>query len=169
MVLNLNKNCYWSPACIEYFIVYYISYCCISYLDSLSRLCAENYIPSLDDVLRVRVPTTGIIEYTFPLSRDLHFRWALIGIWFIIVNYCSNRMVDVGGQRSERRKWIHCFDKVQAIIFLVAVSEYDQVLAEDESQVCYFDVVKSLLFINICCLIRTDCWRVWHYLETLFC
>jgi len=78
-------------------------------------------------------------------------------------------MVDVGGQRSERRKWIHCFDKVQAIIFLVAVSEYDQVLAEDESQVCYFDVVKSLLFINICCLIRTDCWRVWHYLETLFC
>jgi len=45
-------------------------------------------------------------------------------------------MVDVGGQRSERRKWIHCFDKVQAIIFLVAVSEYDQVLAEDETQVC---------------------------------
>lgn len=87
------------------------------YLDSLDRLCAENYIPSVDDVLRVRVPTTGIIEYTFPLSRDLHFR-----------------MVDVGGQRSERRKWIHCFDKVQAIIFLVAVSEYDQVLAEDETQ-----------------------------------
>ena len=46
-------------------------------------------------------------------------------------------MVDVGGQRSERRKWIHCFDKVQAIIFLVAVSEYDQVLAEDETQVCH--------------------------------
>ena len=45
-----------------------------SYLDSLDRLCAENYIPSVDDVLRVRVPTTGIIEYTFPLSRDLHFR-----------------------------------------------------------------------------------------------
>lgn len=47
-------------------------------------------------------------------------------------------MVDVGGQRSERRKWIHCFDKVQAIIFLVAVSEYDQVLAEDETQVRHF-------------------------------
>ena len=45
-------------------------------------------------------------------------------------------MVDVGGQRSERRKWIHCFDRVQAIIFLVAVSEYDQVLAEDDTQVC---------------------------------
>lgn len=36
-------------------------------------------------------------------------------------------MVDVGGQRSERRKWIHCFENVTSIIFLVALSEYDQV------------------------------------------
>lgn len=44
-------------------------------------------------------------------------------------------MVDVGGQRSERRKWIHCFDNVTSIIFLAAVSEYDQVLYESESDV----------------------------------
>jgi len=37
------------------------------------------------------------------------------------------RMVDVGGQRSERRKWIHCFEGVKAIIFLTAINEYDQV------------------------------------------
>ncbi|KAK6322728.1 hypothetical protein J4Q44_G00075200 [Coregonus suidteri] len=37
---------------------------------------------------------------------------------------------DVGGQRSERRKWIHCFERVTSIIFLVALSEYDQVLYE---------------------------------------
>lgn len=36
-------------------------------------------------------------------------------------------MLDVGGQRSERRKWIHCFDDVKAIIFLTAINEYDQV------------------------------------------
>ena len=36
-------------------------------------------------------------------------------------------MVDVGGQRSERRKWIHCFEDVKAIIFLTAINEYDQV------------------------------------------
>lgn len=42
-------------------------------------------------------------------------------------------MVDVGGQRSERKKWIHCFEDVTAIIFMVAISEYDQVLFEDES------------------------------------
>lgn len=45
------------------------------------------------------------------------------------------RMVDVGGQRSERRKWIHCFENVTSIIFLAAVSEYDQVLYESENDV----------------------------------
>lgn len=46
-------------------------------------------------------------------------------------------MVDVGGQRSERRKWIHCFENVTSIIFLVALSEYDQILFESENEVCY--------------------------------
>lgn len=44
-------------------------------------------------------------------------------------------MVDVGGQRSERRKWIHCFENVTSIIFLVALSEYDQILFESENEV----------------------------------
>lgn len=49
--------------------------------------------------------------------------------------FLFNRMVDVGGQRSERRKWIHCFESVMSIIFLVALSEYDQVLAERDNEV----------------------------------
>ena len=44
-------------------------------------------------------------------------------------------MFDVGGQRSERKKWIHCFEGVTAIIFCVALSAYDLVLAEDEETV----------------------------------
>ena len=47
---------------------------------------------------------------------------------------CSS-MFDVGGQRSERKKWIHCFENVTSIIFCVALSEYDQVLLEESSQV----------------------------------
>lgn len=44
-------------------------------------------------------------------------------------------MFDVGGQRSERKKWIHCFEGVTAIIFCVALSDYNLVLAEDEEMV----------------------------------
>lgn len=46
-------------------------------------------------------------------------------------------MFDVGGQRSERKKWIHCFEAVTSIIFCVALSEYDQVLLEESRQVYY--------------------------------
>lgn len=46
-------------------------------------------------------------------------------------------MVDVGGQRSERRKWIHCFENVTSIIFLVALSEYDQILFESDNEVIF--------------------------------
>ena len=45
-------------------------------------------------------------------------------------------MFDVGGQRSERKKWIHCFENVTSIIFCVALSEYDQCLLEESNQVC---------------------------------
>ena len=52
-------------------------------------------------------------------------------------------MFDVGGQRSERKKWIHCFEGVTAIIFCVALSAYDLVLAEDEEMVRYRVVLKA--------------------------
>jgi guanine nucleotide-binding protein G(i) subunit alpha len=44
-------------------------------------------------------------------------------------------MFDVGGQCSERKKWIHCFESVTSIIFCTALSEYDQVLLEEKNQV----------------------------------
>lgn len=44
-------------------------------------------------------------------------------------------MFDVGGQRSEMKKWIHCFESVTSIIFCTALSEYDQVLLEESNTV----------------------------------
>ena len=44
-------------------------------------------------------------------------------------------MIDVGGQKSERRKWIHCFQDVTAILFLVSLSGYDQCLIEERNAV----------------------------------
>lgn len=44
-------------------------------------------------------------------------------------------MVDVGGQRTERRKWIHCFDNVNMILFVLALSDYDLLDEEDKRYV----------------------------------
>ena len=44
------------------------------------------------------------------------------------------RIIDVGGQRSERKKWVHCFQDVTAILFIAAISEYDQTLYEDDAR-----------------------------------
>lgn len=95
---------------------YHLNDSCKYYLDDIERLGAEDYLPTEQDILRVRVPTTGIIEYPFDLENIIF------------------RLVDVGGQRSERRKWIHCFENVTSIMFLAALSEYDQVLAESEDE-----------------------------------
>lgn len=59
--------------------------------------------------------TTGITETHFRIGELVY------------------RLLDVGGQRSERKKWMHCFEGVTAVVFLAALSEYDQVLIEDET------------------------------------
>ena len=62
-------------------------------------------------------------------------------------------MFDVGGQRSERKKWIHIFDNVDCVLFVVAMSEYDQMLVEDrcvnrmhESLNLFEDIVNNEFF-----------------------
>ena len=67
-------------------------------------------------------------------------------------------MFDVGGQRSERKKWIHCFENVTSIIFCVALSEYDQVLLEESQQVGSF---WSLFYSKTDSLARIEWWKVW--------
>ncbi|KAG8142606.1 hypothetical protein E2320_005818 [Naja naja] len=101
-------------ACFERASEYQLNDSAAYYLNDLDRLTSPGYVPNEQDVLRSRVKTTGIIETQFSF-KDMHFR-----------------MFDVGGQRSERKKWIHCFEGVTCIIFCAALSAYDMVLVEDE-------------------------------------
>ncbi|VDN55666.1 unnamed protein product [Dracunculus medinensis] len=97
------------------------------YLNYLDRISQPGYVPTQDDVLRTRVKTTGIVETHFTY-KDLMF--------------------DVGGQRSERKKWIHCFEGVTAIIFCVAMSEYDMRLAEDDEMTFFKILLLFQIFFN---------------------
>lgn len=85
------------------------------YFENVFKFVDRKYLASDQDILIGRIKTTGISETVFNI-RNTKFR-----------------MFDVGGQRSERKKWIHCFDNVTAVLYVVAVSEYDEKLYEDES------------------------------------
>ena len=127
------------------------------FLDQLSVVCQPNYLPSEQDVLRSRVRTTGIVENDFEIENN------------------AFKMYDVGGQRNERKKWIHCFENVTAVLFVAAISEYDQVLYEDENtnriiealnlfeEICnsrWFRETSMILFLNKRDLFAEKCQKV---------
>jgi len=93
----------------------------------VDRLFRPNYMPSDQDILYAKSRTIGIVETGFELENHTY------------------RMIDVGGQRSERRKWIKAFDGVGAVLFVAAISAYDVFVPEDPSQ---SQVEEALMLFN---------------------
>eukprot|EP01100_Stratorugosa_tubuloviscum_P014957 TRINITY_DN82_c1_g2_i2.p1 TRINITY_DN82_c1_g2~~TRINITY_DN82_c1_g2_i2.p1 ORF type:complete len:350 (-),score=147.34 TRINITY_DN82_c1_g2_i2:136-1185(-) len=102
----------------------------IYFFENIDKLSKPGYVPDEQDILRSRSKTTGIVEFEFDIE-NVHFR-----------------LVDVGGQRSERKKWMHCFQDVTAVLFCVALSEYDLKLYEDDTTNRMHESLK--LFKEIC-------------------
>lgn len=113
----------------------------VYYFTAIDRMAQPGYLPTDQDILRSRVKTTGITETTFKVGE------------------LTYKLFDVGGQRSERKKWIHCFENVTALVFLVSLSEYDQMLYEDESVVSICLAYSPPTCINSPPLSRTVCKR----------
>eukprot|EP00066_Takifugu_rubripes_P013033 XP_011602299.1 PREDICTED: guanine nucleotide-binding protein G(o) subunit alpha-like isoform X2 [Takifugu rubripes] len=82
------------------------------FFENMNRIIAPLYVPTETDVLRVRVRTCGVVETQFQLNQMIF------------------RLYDVGGQRSQRRKWLKCFEGIQAVWFVAALSSYDTTLME---------------------------------------
>jgi len=96
------------------------------YIKNLDRFTEEGWTPSEEDSVMARIRTTGIVVSNLEskLTQEdkdepdrLHFQ-----------------VVDVGGQRNERKKWIHCFDDVRAILFIDNLAGFNQVLFEDSGK-----------------------------------
>lgn len=98
------------PDCAQYF------------MDNLGRLSEVDYVPTKEDVLYARVRTTGVVEIQFSPVGESRKSGEVY------------KLYDVGGQRNERKKWIHLFEGVTAVIFCAAISEYNQTLFEDETK-----------------------------------
>ena len=66
-----------------------------SFMEELDRTASEDYLPTEQDILRSRVPTTGIIEYPFdldgivfrlhPMHKLLAWTWTLLIHYLLIV------------------------------------------------------------------------------------
>lgn len=115
---------------------------CKYFFEKVEAISQPEYLPTVDDILQARVRTTGIVQMDFK------------------INNARFQMFDVGGQRNERRKWIHAFDDVTALVFVAALSEYDQVLAEDgetnrmkEAVNLFGQIVNSSWFKNTNCIL----------------
>jgi len=96
----------------------------------VDRIAESSFIPNDNDILLVRYRTTGVIEQKFEMKNNMF------------------HVFDVGGQKSERKKWIHCFDMVTAVIFVASLSCYDEVMFEDEENNSMVDSID--LFGSIC-------------------
>ncbi|OQV25516.1 Guanine nucleotide-binding protein G(q) subunit alpha [Hypsibius exemplaris] len=82
------------------------------FLNRIAAIADPKYVPTEQDVLRARQCTAGVQQYSFDF-RGVPFR-----------------VMDVGGLRSERRKWIHCFEDVTSVLFVAALSDYDKYLLD---------------------------------------
>ena len=138
-----------------------------SFLDDLARITDEAYIPSVEDVLQSRARTIGVKELLFTTD---HHQWRYeASPRSPRLSDRSYRLVDVGGQRNERKKWIHCFEGVTAVIFFADTSAYNLNLLEDSrvnrllealalfEEICnckYFIETPMILFLNKIDLLR---------------
>lgn len=114
------------------------------WFENIDRLSKQDYVPTMDDIYRMRIKTTGIVEAPVK-NKNLELADLDTPLSVTLV----------GSQRNERKKWVHAFEGVTAIVFVVALSEYNQVLYEDgttnrmkESLLLYSEIVNSARFEN---------------------
>lgn len=126
--------------------IYQLFDSCSYFMDRIDVIGTDDYVPTREDCYRTRHRTTGITSTTFEIDVDQNSAHTF-------------EMFDVGGQTTERKKWIHCFEDVTAVLFVASLSGYNQVIHQqdeygdphlvnrmDESLNLFEDIVNSRWF-----------------------
>jgi len=107
-----HKDENWVPDNMEYFF------------NKLDLIAMDDYVPSIDDIIRARVRTIGIDMIT--IEKD-----------------CTPiRIFDVGGQKSERIKWNQIESKIEGVIFCISLADYDKPMFEDNEKLRITDSIE---------------------------
>ncbi|KAF5317722.1 hypothetical protein D9619_012602 [Psilocybe cf. subviscida] len=95
--------------------------CSEHFLDKVVEIGRADYWPTDEDILRCRRVSTGISVWHGCMGSTL-------------VDVC-----DVGGTRSERRKWSKCFDEASVVLFCASLTDYSKALREENQQSRFTD------------------------------
>ena len=102
---------------------------CFPFPDRIESLGSPSYVPSFSDLLHVRARTVGIVQGRIAVPIPAGAATSAPGDPApALLPLC---LVDVGGQRPERRHWFHALDHVACVVFVASVADFDQTLAED--------------------------------------
>lgn len=117
------------------------------FLASIRRIASPDYVPSVQDAFRARLPTTGIFETTVTRENTIY------------------HVFDFGGAQSERKKWVHGFNCANVVVFHVPVDCYTLSIAEDpnvnmmEESLTLFDGISNSFYFSeaLIILVFTKC------------
>jgi guanine nucleotide-binding protein G(i) subunit alpha len=101
-----------------------------SLAENVERICTSTYVPDSTDIIHARIRTTGVHKHiiVLPDSSTCH-------------------VIDVGGERAERKKWIHVVNNSPTVLFFAPMGDYDQMRYEDENGASNFYCTFRILVI----------------------
>eukprot|EP00794_Sanderia_malayensis_P003349 gene3349-3838_t len=115
------------------------------FLKRIKEINNSTYIPTDDDLLHMRKITEGVEEFKFTYRN------------------CDFTVIDVGGAKAERRRWINLFSRANMIIYCSSLIDYDLGVEKEQGangmgdsltvfesvvNLTYFKDTPLLLFLN---------------------
>jgi hypothetical protein len=88
-----------------------------SFFQNIDRLVALDYLPSDEDIFKVKIGTIMVSETVLPVGNQIH------------------HVFEIGGASVKREKWIHIVDDVDLVVIVASINKFDETMIEEPSMV----------------------------------